>query len=63
MIAKAIQLPIMNKPRAQIKDFQDSRIKEIAFFLMDPNVTKLHETKFNDESVDIVLNFLRNKNK
>jgi len=61
LIIKATR--ILSKPRAQIKDMEDSRIKEICFFLTDVNLQQLHECQTNSDSVDVVINFLKGVNK
>jgi hypothetical protein len=51
---------INTKPYVQIKDLEDSRIKEVCFFLVDANLSALHKCQINNDSFNCVTNFLKN---
>lgn len=51
---------VNEKPKVQLKDFQDSRIKKICFFLVDASCSELHSNNaVNNESLITVYNFLK----
>jgi len=59
LIIKATRNTI-TKPIVQIKDLEDSRIKEICFFLVDANLSDLHKCQINDDSLNTIVHFLKN---
>ena len=47
------------KPFVNIKDLEDSRIKEVCFFLVDANFSKLHKCRNNHENFKTIANILK----
>merc|ERR1719419_780010 len=47
----------LEKPKIQLRDLEDSRIKQFCFFLVNLNLSQLHECQENNESVDTIITF------
>merc|ERR1711915_239683 len=50
----------LQKPKIQLKDLEDSRINQFCFFLVDLNLSQLHECQENNDSVYTTISFLKN---